>query len=163
MNIYIKKIDQTFPVDFDGLDKHVQDYIINYGLKQTLADIHAGVTDTAKAHQLVVDKISDFERGILPSSGGSSVSALTVELRNIVASLLKQIGHKSAEAKKLAKDPQKGLKLVIYAAVATKLGIPRKEVNHADVEAAAERNMIKLVTQAKATIAARATTIDIEI
>ena len=167
MNIFIKKADQSINVDFDTLSKNVQDYIINYGLKQTLNDVHSQLSsenpdDVMKA---VNGRLQQFMAGNVPAGGGggSRVDALTTELRIIVSDLLRQCGYKTADAKKLCKDPNVGFAHVIASKMAAALKVPMAQVDTDKIDSNVARHWPAIVTRAEAVVAARKTSIDIDI
>ena len=130
MLITIHKIDKTIDVDFDNLPTNVQDYIISYGLTQSLNDAVAGIAkpgERASIHERnvftddVIDKVNKrleaFNAGRVPSGGGGKrLSPVEVEFRKLVEGLfIKALGSKKAALEHIASDHEAALRAAAVA------------------------------------------------
>lgn len=114
LNIKIGKIGESVTVDTAKLPQASIDYLIEYGLKQSLNDVHASlkigevdkdqtVIDEAHILGVVQDRLDKILAGTPPSAGmgGGRLTELEKELRTLVVDLLVKAGNKKAEAVKI--------------------------------------------------------------
>ena len=117
MNIfetYIRKIDQTFPVDWDELPAESQAYVIAYGLKQSLSDSAAGAKTQAEAEALVHKRLDGLKAGTVGlRAAGEPVDPVAKEALSLAKSLLrKKFGRAlpkdtlEAKALEFSRDPR---------------------------------------------------------
>lgn len=160
--ITVAKAEKTFQVDFDKLPEASREYIIRYGLRQSLNDSVAGAEaksdEALKRAQARYDGLLDgtIREG---SGGGAALSPYERALRQVVVDYLKSIGTKSGDAAKLARTPRMAFELVLEA----KLKVADKPHDKAAVDAAYDRNWPKVEAQAKAIAAAASKTHEVEI
>lgn len=87
-------------VDFEGLPKASQDYIVAYGLKQALNDCHASEKAFDTSLALAMKRLDALKAGNPPTSRmGSGKDAMTRELESIAAAQLRSVGIKAGEAR----------------------------------------------------------------
>jgi hypothetical protein len=158
------RANETVAVDIDWskLSDEVKAYIIEYGLKQSMADRAAKHTkdmyeteaEWAKAGvEAMQEFLEGLKAGAVPTSGGGRTSnPLTLALRELMETKLKTAGLKAVEAKKKAKAPESALQFLIRAALAQKTGVKFDDVPTEDVMAAFEPNWEKTVASARAIV-----------
>lgn len=94
----------TVEVDFDDLSADVQEYVVKYGLKQTIDDAGADPKKAAKGSQ---DRLDALLAGVVPSFGTRERLAPEIRiLREVVEAVLRKNGVKATEAAKMAKEPE---------------------------------------------------------
>lgn len=94
----------TVEVIFDDLSADVQEYVVKYGLKQTIDDAGADPKKAAKGSQ---ERLDALLAGEVPSFGTRERLAPEVRiLREVVEAVLRKNGVKAAEAAKMAKEPE---------------------------------------------------------
>lgn len=120
-NVLIKKTEQKVNVDFDKLPEHVQQYIIEYGIKQRLNDCHSQIPkgDDTAVMEAVNKVIDDWNQGIVRAArGGSGQTALEKMVHKILLESMRGIKYSGGVVKtkkqaqdcldKLAEDKFKG-------------------------------------------------------
>lgn len=120
-NIFVKKSGQTLAIDFNAYPAHVQQHIIEYGLKQKFNDVHSAEEDGTTAWAMVTALQERLLHGELAKRGGTA-SPVDAKLRSILRKLYSaKIGGKSAEINKLSVDG-------LAESLATALSKPKERI-----------------------------------
>lgn len=127
-------------IDFAILTPAMQEYIVRYGLKQTVDDAGA---DPKKAADGSRERLDAILAGQVPAGGGGRLTDLERATRDVVEAILRRTGVKSGEAVKMARDPEAALRKAFPADF--------------------ETIMVKVAVKSEALAAARKTAIDIEL
>lgn len=160
--ITVAKAGQTYKVDFDKLPEASREYIIRYGLRQSLNDSVAGAeAKSDEAFKRAEARYQAILAGTIRegSGGGAALSPYERALRQVVVDYLKSIGTKGGDATKLARTPRMAFELVLEA----KLKAADKPHDKAAIDTAYARNWPKVEAQAKAIASAASKTHEVEI
>ncbi len=147
-------------VDTSDLSDTVMEYVIAYGLKQSIDDAGA---DPKKAESGSQDRFDNLMLGLAPSGGGLRVSPLVKAERELVKLHLVSVGYKSVNAGKLAKDPKDGFLLFIRERLAQKNGVRLDSITEEDSQGAFNVNWPKVETRAQAIVDTVKDTAEIDI
>lgn len=100
-NVFVKKAGQTLVVDFDKYPAHIQQHIIEYGLKQKFNDVHSGEETAETAWGLVQNLQERLLLGEIAKRVGSG-NPVETRLKGILRKLMVgATGKKAAEVNKL--------------------------------------------------------------
>ena len=159
--ITVVKADKTLTVDWSKVAEAGKEYVIRYGLKQSLNDSCASAEDEADAVKKSADRLAAILAGTVREGGGggAALSPMETATRAIVVDYLRSIGTKKAEAVKLARTPQDAFKTVLV----TKLKAAKKPAGKDAVDAAFTANWPKVEAQAKAIADLAKTTPTVEV
>lgn len=120
-NIYCKKANTTLAIDFNAYPEHVQQHLIEYGLKQKFNDCLASETDESLCKGLLNNLQERLRRGELAKRVGES-NPTTTKLKTILRKLYTaNVGGKSADINKLSTEE-------LVKALATKLNKPAERI-----------------------------------
>ena len=146
--IAVVKADTTLTIEWSKLAEAGQEYVINYGLKQSLNDSCASAKDEAEAVKMSAARLANIVAGTVREGGGggAALSPMESATRSIVVDYLRGIGTKKAEAVKMARTPKPAFMLVLEA----KLKKAEKPFDEKAVIVAFEANWPKVESQAKA-------------
>ena len=104
LNIAINKASTSIKVEFDDLPDHVQQFVVEYGLRQILNDCHSGEKDPELAMALVEKKLAAMMAGEI-KAGRTSADPFSAWLKpKLVALIANQAGvTKKAATEELRK------------------------------------------------------------
>ena len=138
--------------------------LLRYGKRKFNDSLNSSSTDNRE--EWSTEWIDKAQAGTLGTgSGGSRVSPLTRELREVVLDYLITAGYKVGEARKLVKDPRSGFVTYLTDVISTKQSIPANQVDPLTIEDLMGRNWPTIEAQAQKRLDAKApdTTLDINI
>jgi len=102
ITVYVAKLDRNVEIDFQSLPLASQEYIIHYGLTQSLNDKLAGFKATemddsakrAEAESKLEERLDDLKAGRAPkgSGGGKRADVFEATLRELVADIGRKDG-----------------------------------------------------------------------
>lgn len=151
MNVFIRRLNKAVEVSWDDLPKVSQEYIINYGLTQTLNDCHASAEDDADAEAKVKARLDRLIAGNPPEVGAKS-DPVTAAAREIIVNMLRSTGMKASEARKSASGTiEDGLIKVLV----------RKKVDAKKIPEAVKLNLPIIEAEAKRVV--EATKVSVEL
>jgi len=149
-------------VDFDALSADVQQYIVAYGLKQSIDDAGASPDKAAAGSR---ERLAALKAGQVPAGrgGGKRLDDVEREVRSMVKDMLTQCGMKAGEADKTARDAEAGLAVVIRMQLAKARGVSMAAVADEDVDVLVDTNMEAIVAKAEETVANRKTGLSLDL
>lgn len=65
LNTFVKKADARYEFEFEALPKVTQEYIVNYGWRQALADSAASAKSTSEALGMVNKRYDNLVKGVI--------------------------------------------------------------------------------------------------
>lgn len=152
-NITLEIEGDTVAVNGTVLSAPVVEYLLAYGLKQSVDDAGAA-PDKAKAGSEA--RLKALLSGEVPSGGGARLNPVERELRDIIGAMLRQAGVKAGEVAKMVRDPEAAFESVIRGQLARKLKIAESAVPADKVAANVERLFPGIMAKAEARAADRA-------
>lgn len=159
-NVTLEIEGDTVAVNGTVLSAPVVEYLLAYGLKQSVDDAGAS-PDKAKAGSEA--RLAALLAGEVPSGGGARLSPVEKELRDIIGAMLRQTGVKAGEVAKMVREPKDAFASVVRGQIAQKMKVAESAVPAEKVAANVERLFPGLVAKAETRVAERKeVTLDIE-